>query len=165
GRSCHLVQLTRQTKNGSCLCNKRIRVKGLRHIHVGSDFLPSLSIEFLTFCSQQNHMDILQAQLILHRITDIKAVLFRHHDVEKNEVRFFLADGCKRLFTIGSSDEVHTLIFQLLEGLLNQHSQVRLVVNDQNLHRGLIDKSGTEHSPFPSRNARRAQLRHWTKVN
>ena len=46
-----------------------------------------------------------------------------------------LANGLQRFFAVGGSEEVHTLVFQFLESLLDQRAQMRLVVNDKNFHR------------------------------
>ncbi len=79
-------------------------------------------------------MDVSEAQLVLHGVADIEAVLLGHHDVEEDEVRLLLADCVERLFAVVRGEKVDTFVFQFFQCLLDKGAQMRFIVDDQYLH-------------------------------
>ena len=64
-----------------------------------------------------------------------KPFFLRHHHVEKDQVRLFLADGFKRFFSVGRGKKFNAFVLQLFQALQDQRAQMGFIVDNQNLHR------------------------------
>ena len=71
---------------------------------------------------------------VLDRVADVESVLLWHHDVEENHLRLFHANCFERFFTVRRGEKLDAFVFEFLQRLLDQRAQMRLVINNKNLH-------------------------------
>ena len=109
--------------------------KGLVEELVGARGQALVPVLRLALGGEQHDVGAGQLRVGADGTADVETAAAGHHDVEEHEVRVLGGDRGDRLVPVRGRIELHVLVQELLQGLLDQQPDVLFVVNDQDRSR------------------------------